>query len=291
MQNNDGTRPHSSDALFGQSDFVSLTELQHQQKEAAETARGHMHTRVGGVLKGEPVDTAETEVGNVPPNRVVNVETPHGNIPRSGKINDAVERIHHALEMGLIADEPMPEGTVDIRTKFGNVGADGQLHMEEGKKETNPKDAVGVRKARWFSYLPIRVLIGVGLALLEGARKYGRHNYRVAGVRASVYVDAVVCGHLMPWMEGEDLDPDTAELDAEGKPIPGTGLNHLDKAIASLIVLRDGIYEGNWVDDRPPSVANWQEFIQGQHKKACAIIDRYPNAVPSYTRKDTRPRE
>lgn len=154
------------------------------------------------------------------------------------------------------------------------------------RKDTNPKDAVGVRKARWFSYLPLRVMIGVGLALLEGARKYGRHNYRVAGVRASVYVDAVVCGHLMPWMEGEDLDPDTAELDAQGQPIPGTGLNHIDKAIASLIVLRDGMYEGNWVDDRPPAVKDWAPFIKEQHRRAAVIIDRYADAKPAFTQQE-----
>lgn len=169
--------------------------------------------------------------------------------------------------------------------------ADMALAAVDTTKQTNPKDAVGVRKARWFSYLPLRVLVGVGLALLEGARKYGRHNYRIAGVRASVYVDAVVCGHLMPWMEGEDLDPDTAELDDKGQPIPGTGISHIDKAIASLVVLRDGMYENNWVDDRPPSVKDWPAFIKQAHHSAGKIIDRYSPAVPAYTIADTKHKE
>lgn len=138
-------------------------------------------------------------------------------------------------------------------------------------KPSNPKDAVGIRKARWFSYIPLRVLIGVGLAMLEGARKYGRHNYRRIGVRASVYVDAAVCGHLMPWFEGQDLDPDS-------------GLNHIDKAIASLMVLRDAIYEGNLVDDRAPSVKDWDSFIQGNHSQTVSIIERIPNPVDAYTK-------
>lgn len=141
----------------------------------------------------------------------------------------------------------------------------------ESLKETNPKDAVGIRKARWFSYIPLRVLIGVGLAMLEGARKYGRHNYRRIGVRASVYVDAAVCGHLMPWIEGQDFDPDS-------------GLNHIDKAIASLMVLRDAIYEGNLVDDRPPSVRNWDGFIKTNHVAAINIIERYPNPVDAFVK-------
>jgi len=137
-------------------------------------------------------------------------------------------------------------------------------------KDTNPKDAVGSKKARWFSYVPLRVLVGVGLAMFEGARKYGRHNYRVAGVRASVYVDAAA-GHMMSWFEGEDIDPDS-------------GISHIDKAIASLVVLRDGMYEGNFVDDRAPSVKDWSEFMSGANTKALQIIETYPDAVPAFVK-------
>lgn len=141
-------------------------------------------------------------------------------------------------------------------------------HSAESCKDTNPKDAVGSKKARWFSYVPLRVLIGVGLAMFEGARKYGRHNYRAAGVRASVYVDAAA-GHMMSWFEGEDIDPDS-------------GLNHIDKAIASLVVLRDGMYEGNFVDDRAPSAKDWSEVMAAANLKALEIIERYPDAVPAF---------
>ena len=55
-------------------------------------------------------------------------------------------------------------------------------------KLSNPKDMVGSRKVP-LSTLPFRVLWRVGLAMLEGALKYGRHNYRAVGVRASVYFD------------------------------------------------------------------------------------------------------
>src|SRR5690606_3445969 len=92
-------------------------------------------------------------------------------------------------------------------------------------KDTNPKDAVGVRKWRQFTCIPFTVMAYVGTALLEGARKYGRHNYRVAGVRSSVYIDAAI-GHLVQYQEGEDIDADS-------------GLRHPIKAIASLIVHED----------------------------------------------------
>ena len=140
-------------------------------------------------------------------------------------------------------------------------------------KATNPKDAVGVRKWRQFATVPTRVLWEVGVAMLEGALKYGRHNYRVAGVRASVYVDAAK-GHLDQWCEGEDLDPDT-------------GLSHITKAIASLVVLRDGMLEGNFQDDRPPkhqSLNTHREFLQ---ERVDWLLDKYPDPVAPFTQKGT----
>lgn len=138
-------------------------------------------------------------------------------------------------------------------------------------KQTNPKDAVGIRKIL-FSVLPMRVLWRVALAMLEGALKYGRHNYRIAGVRASVYFDAVVARHLTLWWEGEDIDPDS-------------GLSHVDKAIAGLMVMRDSMLEGNFVDDRPPSSKN---DIAQLNDHAAMLIDKYANVSPRhYTIEDT----
>jgi Domain of unknown function (DUF5664)/Protein of unknown function (DUF1778) len=97
--------------------------------------------------------------------------------------------------------------------------------------------------APFFSILPLDVLAQVALGLLEGALKYSRHNYRVVGVRASVYVDATA-RHAAQFWAGDDLDADSK-----------AGLHHVDKAIASLTVLSDSIKRGNWVDDRPPRCA------------------------------------
>ena len=138
--------------------------------------------------------------------------------------------------------------------------------MEETKKESNPKDNVGTKKVP-FSTIPGPVLAEVGLALFEGARKYRRHNYRVAGVRASVYYDASL-RHLMAWWEGENIDPDS-------------GLSHVTKAIAGLMVLRDSMMIGNWKDDRPPAVK--PGWVQEMNKKAGEIIEKYPNGLEPYT--------
>lgn len=136
----------------------------------------------------------------------------------------------------------------------------------ENKKDTNPKDAVGTKKAP-LSTVPAPVLLEIGLAMLEGARKYSRHNYRIAGVRASVYYDSTM-RHLMAWWEGEDIDPDS-------------GLSHIVKAISGLIVLRDSMRQGNWTDDRPPKPP--QGFMKELNEKAGEIIEKYPDAKKPYT--------
>lgn len=137
-------------------------------------------------------------------------------------------------------------------------------------KQTNPKDLVGVRKAP-MSTVPANVLAEVGVAMLEGASKYGRHNYRVAGVRASVYYDGTL-RHLMSWWEGEDIDPDS-------------GLSHITKAITSLVVLRDAMMQDMCTDDRPPSS---KDFYSNLNITAEVIIDKYKEKNPiHYTIKDT----
>lgn len=135
-------------------------------------------------------------------------------------------------------------------------------------KDTNPKDAIGVRKPP-FSTLSGQVMAEVGTAMMEGARKYGRHNYRVAGVRASVYYDAAL-RHLVSWFEGEDTDPDS-------------GMSHVTKAIAGLMVLRDAQLNGMLTDDRPPSVQNpeWMAELTAQVE---SIFERYPDAVDAHVK-------
>ena len=133
------------------------------------------------------------------------------------------------------------------------------------EKPTNPKDAIGIRKAP-FSTIPMNVIAEVGVAMLEGAAKYGRHNYRGAGVRASVYFDAVVARHMTDWWEGEDVDADS-------------GLSHITKAIAGLVVLRDSMMRGNWVDDRPPRSLPYRAEL---NEKAAAMLDKHADKDPHH---------
>lgn len=134
-------------------------------------------------------------------------------------------------------------------------------------KNSNPKDAIGALKAP-FSTVPMPVVAEIGLGMLEGACKYGRHNYREIGVRASVYYDAAV-RHLASWWEGQDIDPDS-------------GVHHVTKALSCLVVLRDAMMNDKVSDDRPPAVRD-QDWIAHFNERAKAILEKYPNPQQPYT--------
>lgn len=131
-------------------------------------------------------------------------------------------------------------------------------------KQSNPKDSIGIRKAA-MSTIPAVVMAEVGVAMLEGATKYGKFNFRAVGVRASVYYDATM-RHLMSWFEGENTDPDS-------------GMNHITKAITSLVVLRDAMIQGKVTDDRPPSS---KAFYGRLNKLAGEIIDKHADKHPRH---------
>ena len=132
------------------------------------------------------------------------------------------------------------------------------------RKPSNPKDSVGIEKVP-ASVIPRNVLAEVGLGLAEGARKYGRHNWRAVGVRYSVYFDAAN-RHLDAFWEGEDIDPDS-------------GLSHVTKAITGLIVLRDAMMQDMATDDRPPRAKPYMKSLNDGMKE---IINKYPEAKEAH---------
>jgi len=109
--------------------------------------------------------------------------------------------------------------------------------MASNTKNTNPKDAIGSTKLP-FHLVPSALRIFAAIGLLEGACKYGGHNYRAMGVRASIYYDAIQ-RHLESYWNGEDADPDT-------------GIPHLASVAAGLAILLDAMVNDKLTDDRPP---------------------------------------
>lgn len=103
-------------------------------------------------------------------------------------------------------------------------------------KNGNPKDAVGCKKLP-LDLVPDTAVAHQAAAHLHGALKYGPYNWRVAGVRSSIYV-AACRRHVAAWWNGEDEDPES-------------GLNHLAHALACLNIILDAEECDKLNDDRP----------------------------------------
>jgi hypothetical protein len=139
--------------------------------------------------------------------------------------------------------------------------------MKSMPKE-NPKQVFGSKKIP-FSTIPVPVLGEVAVGMLEGAYKYGRHNYRSLPITSTTYYDATL-RHLMAWWEGEDIDA-------------WSGLSHITKAICSLIVLRDAMMQNKWNDDRPIKSVPWIEALNAATE---ILNEKHPNPVQPFLERD-----
>lgn len=106
-------------------------------------------------------------------------------------------------------------------------------------KDANPKQAFGDLKVP-LHLVPYAIDHYVAVGLGEGADKYGAWNWRSSKVEAMTYI-AAIKRHLAAWIDGEELDPDSA-----------TDKHHLAGAAASLAILLDAKEGGFLIDNRPP---------------------------------------
>ena len=144
--------------------------------------------------------------------------------------------------------------------------------MSNDLKPTNPKDVIGSGKLP-LELVPSIINITAALAFFEGAQKYGRFNWRVSGVRASIY-KAALDRHIAKWWNGEDCDPVTK--------VP-----HLANAIACIGIILDADISDKLTDDRPPpqpdlsaiidglsaTVTHLKELFKDHHPKQFTIAD------------------
>lgn len=112
------------------------------------------------------------------------------------------------------------------------------FNIAEAMKPTNPKDAIGSKKLS-MHLVPSVVLSYAALAFTEGALKYGKYNWRAAGVRSSIYLDAIY-RHLAAYQNGEWADTKTS--------VP-----HLASVLACVGIILDATESGKLTDDRPPA--------------------------------------
>lgn len=131
-------------------------------------------------------------------------------------------------------------------------------------KPTNPKDALAVSKLP-MHLVPDTVKVFAALAFAEGAAKYGSYNWRVAGVRASVYRSALE-RHLAKWWNGEWADEKT-------------GVPHLASIIACAGIVLDAKVAGKLTDDRPPS-APLSPVIDAMEADVRRVVEMFRDFAP-----------
>jgi hypothetical protein len=139
---------------------------------------------------------------------------------------------------GAVVALPGRSGEAEMHPRDSAVH-DPQTHEGESlsTKDTNPKDAIGADKVP-YDLIPESAMAELALAFLEGALKYGRYNWRIAGVRASIYY-AAMRRHMAKWWNGECVDPET-------------GVHHLASVMACCSIILDADICMKLTDDRPP---------------------------------------
>lgn len=143
-------------------------------------------------------------------------------------------------------------------------------------KASNPKEAFGSEKVP-VGLAPDSAIVEMSLAFLEGALKYGRYNWRIAGVRASTYNDAME-RHRKRWWNGQDRDP-------------ATKVRELASIMACCAILIDAELVGKLNDDRPPK-ADLNGLLDGAMKNVAHLKELFKAHSPKqFTIADTEPTE
>lgn len=114
--------------------------------------------------------------------------------------------------------------------------------------DSNLKTAAAVGKPK-VSDVPPLAFYAMGAAMSDGAKKYGRFNWRATGVTASVFYDAMR-RHLDDWYAGQDHATDSS-------------IHHLAHMMAGGAIMLDAIAMKKFNDDRDKDgplatdVTNW----------------------------------
>ena len=119
---------------------------------------------------------------------------------------------------------------------LSKIGTPEAVWRNAGYPDNNPKTALGEAKPK-ISSTPTGGIREMGKVFELGATKYGRYNWRLHQVSATVYYDAA-WRHLSAWLDGEDLDPES-------------GVSHLAHVMACMTILMDAEKHGMLNDNRP----------------------------------------
>jgi hypothetical protein len=129
----------------------------------------------------------------------------------------------------------------------------------------NPKDVVGATKLPLHLWPATATALG-SIALHNGACKYGRSNWRKAGIRATRYTDALR-RHIAAWEEGEECDEE--------------GIPHLSSALACLAIMVDARAAGTMTDDRQ-FPGGYKKLVEQLTPLVKAVTDKHADKAPKH---------
>jgi len=135
-----------------------------------------------------------------------------------------------------------------------------------GTKPTNPKDAAATGRVPLGLLSPI-AKAHWALAQHCGRTKYGAWNWREAGARASIYLDAIG-RHADGYLSGETHDP-------------ADGTHHLGNIMACCAILLEAEAAGKLVDDRPPHLDMRPTYADVERRQA-DITAKYADRNPKH---------
>lgn len=157
--------------------------------------------------------------------------------PAAGKVYPNPTAIHTSIDDTL---HPVPGSPGLWRSTDNEVQSVAQTTSDQPPASVypdgNPKSAQGAKKFD-LMHLPLPARIAVNQALEDGAVKYGKANWRVSGVSATVYLNAAA-RHIDQYNEGQEFASDS-------------GVHNLGHAMACLAIVIDAAANGKLIDDRP----------------------------------------
>lgn len=136
----------------------------------------------------------------------------------------------------------------------------------ESLKPTNPKDAAATDRVPLGLLSPI-AKAHWALAQHCGRAKYGAWNWREAGVRASIYIDAIG-RHIDGYLSGETYDP-------------ADGTHHLGNIMACCAILLEAEAAGKLTDDRPPTL-DMRPTYDEVRRRLADLTTKYADRNPKH---------
>lgn len=133
-------------------------------------------------------------------------------------------------------------------------------------KPTNPKDAAATGRVPLGLLSPI-AKAHWALAQHCGRAKYGAWNWREAGARTSIYLDAID-RHKDGYLSGETHDP-------------ADGTHHLGNIMACCAILLEAEGAGKLVDDRPPTL-DMRPTYADVEKRMADLTAKYADRNPKH---------